>query len=610
MKNNLILSCFFSCFCLALNAQIYVSTTGVNASGRGSQTLPYKTISYAVSQAVSGNTVYIAGGTYNETNVIYIDKALTLVKNGTGNAIIDGQNRKGDTYMIGIVNNASNVTIDGIIIQNYVVNGAIGIWSLGYGKNITIKNCQFKNIGWISNDLIKLPPNNSYTSNAIKIEGNNATSLTNVLIQNNEVSNCATGWSEAITVGGNVDGFTIDNNKVHHISNIGIDITGNYYADDPQVPVNKDQARNGKITNNEVYNCMSGIANSPGIYLDGAINCTIEKNKCYNNGVGIGLGGEQSLKAGASQPKGHKVMNNLVYNNCITGIFLGTNNAATTIQNTTIYNNTFYKNRTGQAINGVTSIAGKPLSYWTDDIGGEISLQNSDGVTFKNNIVYPVNNKKGIITYKGYTVSNFNADYNLYYRDNTAPIFFLRGTSFNGITGNHDYATIASFTQATRLEAHSIFINPGFINASLNDFRLANTSLAINKGDLVYDANFSGSTDFSGNPRKLGGRTDIGAYENQTAAISTVIDGKPALAKVASVTFDAQHTLQLFPNPVKDKLTILNGLASDYCIFDVFGREVLRGHLLDYQTEIDISQLSTSLYFIKVKDELVKFFKQ
>jgi hypothetical protein len=684
MKKRTIVALVFLCFFLPIKAQVYVSTTGLDASGRGSAALPYKTISYAVSQSASGNTVYISPGSYFETNVIYIGTALTLVKNGVGNVIIEGTSRTAtDDYLLGI-SDASNVVVDGLIFQNYIRDGAKGISIVNSGNNITIKNCKFTNIGWINNNLISAPSSDAIIANAIAVRGSKTVPLTNILIQNNEVSNCATGWGEAVTIGANVDGFLVENNIVHHNSNIGIDVTGNYAG--TGAPSNLNQPRNGKITNNEVYNCMSSIANSSGIYLDGALNCTVEKNKSYNNGVGIAVGGEQSVGVGASQPSGNKVMNNLVYNNCVTGIFLGTATAGVFIQSTTVYNNTFYKNRTGEAINGVTTINGFPLSDFSTDLGGEISLQNINGVTFKNNIVYPINSKKGMITYSGYTVSSFISDYNVYFRDNTVPIFALRGVNFNGITGDQNYNTIADFTTATSLESHSLFLNPGFTNAGSNDFSLTNTASAINKGDPTYDSNISGLTDFIGNTRKISIRIDAGAYENQTpilpvtfvslkayrfenevkiewttasevhnshfdiekseegASFITIgrvksagnktplshyvfvdsqphdgiqyyrikqvdLDGKTTLTNVVSVSPIAHTKLQIFPNPVKDKLTIITVSQGEYSIADVFGREILRGPILDNHTEIDVSYLPVALYFVKTKEGMVRFFK-
>ena len=49
----------------AFGADVYVATGGVDASGRGTQASPYKTIRYAVNQISSGK-VYVAPGTYAE----------------------------------------------------------------------------------------------------------------------------------------------------------------------------------------------------------------------------------------------------------------------------------------------------------------------------------------------------------------------------------------------------------------------------------------------------------------------------------------------------------------------------------------------------------------
>jgi parallel beta-helix repeat protein len=507
-----------SIFCLFLNvqAQVYVSTTGVDAFGGGSLIAPFKTIKFAVQEAPAGSTINIASGTYAENDAIFVNKPLILVKNGTNPVIIDATLRTGtNKYMLGIVN-TSDVTVDGLTFQNYVENEAKGIWVLGAGNNITIQNCKVSNIGWINN-LTTLPPNSSTVTNAIKVEGNVLLPLTNITLKNNDVFNCATGWGEAITITGNVNGFTVENNKVHEIANIGIVAAGNYAFTNSNPSVN--QARNGIITKNEVFNCMSGIANSAGIYLDGSIFCTVEKNNCHDNGVGISLGGEQNMGVGASTLGNHIVRNNIIYNNCVTGIYLGTNNATNTLKNCNIFNNTFYKNRIGQAINGVGTIGGISVATIADNFGGEVILQNLDAIVFKNNIVYPSNNKRAMVAASGFTVSSYYADFNVYFRDNIADIFALDGIRFNGSTAQNTFASIASFYTATGSELHSFFTNPGLTNPISNNFSLTNTAFAINKGDFTYDAVLSGATDFAGNGRLFSTRTDAGAFENQTPVL-------------------------------------------------------------------------------------------
>jgi parallel beta-helix repeat protein len=516
MRKLLLTSLSIFCFFLNVQAQVYVSTTGVDAFGGGSLIAPFKTIKFAVQEAPAGSTINIASGTYAENDAIFVNKSLNLVKNGANPVIIDASLRTGtNKYMLGIVN-TSDVTVDGLTFQNYIENEAKGIWILGKGNNITIQNCKVSNIGWINN-LATLPPNSSTVTNAIKVEGNVLLPLTNITLKNNDVFDCATGWGEAITITGNVNGFTVESNKVHEIANIGIVAAGNYAFTNPNPSVN--QARNGLITKNEVYNCMSGIANSAGIYLDGSINCTVEKNKCYNNGVGIALGGEQNVPFGASPSRGHNVRNNLVYNNCVTGIFLGSNNATTRLENSNIFNNTFYKNRVGQAINGVATIGGISVATLADNFGGEVQLQNLDGVVFKNNIVYPSNNKRAMVALTGFSVSSYYADFNVYFRDNVADVFALDGNLFNGSALNNTYATVSGFFMARNLEQNSFFSNPGLTNAGTNDFSLINTAFVSNKGDFIYDAALSGTTDFAGNPRLFSIRADAGAYENQNLVL-------------------------------------------------------------------------------------------
>ena len=55
---------------------VYVSTTGNGATGTGSASAPYATISEGVSQVANGGTVVVEPGTYKE--MVTITKPLTL----------------------------------------------------------------------------------------------------------------------------------------------------------------------------------------------------------------------------------------------------------------------------------------------------------------------------------------------------------------------------------------------------------------------------------------------------------------------------------------------------------------------------------------------------
>lgn len=87
-------------------------------------------------------------------------------------------------------------------------------------------------------------------------------------------------------------------------------------------------------------------------------------------------------------------------------------------------------------------------------------------------------------------------------------------------------------------------------------------------------------------------------------------DGKSTISNIVSLAFGGNEKLEIFPNPVGDKLTILSESNVEYVIFDAVGRTILRGLLLNNQTEIDVATLPSGVYLVKAKDKSAKFFKQ
>jgi hypothetical protein len=526
--NIFFLTTFLAC-AAAAQTNVYVGPTGTDAFGFGnSPAAPYRSIAFAVSAAQSNfnnAVVNVAPHVYNETVGILIIEALTLRKTvgSSGAVVINASNRvpsPSNEYMLAI-NGASNVIVDDIEFHNFIGNGARAIWILGSGNNITVQNCKVRNIGW-ANTLTVLPPNNGTVANAIKIDGGLAAPLKNIQVKGNTVRFCATGWGEGITVTGNVDSFWVENNVVDSIANIGIVAAGNYTSTGAPSAVN--QARHGNISGNTVSNCMSGIANAAGIYLDGSLNCKVERNRVFQNGVGISIGGEQAVGTGATIPGGHTIANNLLYKNVITGMYWGTNNSTNAVRQTAVYSNTFYKNRTGEVINGITTIDGTPVAQAADNFGGEIQLQNIASGEMQNNIIYPLDNKRAMVALSGYAVANFASDYNWYYRDDSAPLIDLTGISFNGQTTTASYATFGAFTAATGLEANAGFGPPGFSNGPAFVFSLVNGALAIDKGNPVYNAALLGMVDYAGNPRVDNDiRIDCGAYEYKYGTVYTFV---------------------------------------------------------------------------------------
>ena len=64
-------------------------------------------------------------------------------------------------------------------------------------------------------------------------------------------------------------------------------------------------------------------------------------------------------------------------------------------------------------------------------------------------------------------------------------------------------------------------------------------------------------------------------------------------------TTDFSNSIIMYPNPVKNKLTIDGLVVKDIVIYSVLGKAVLN---ISNQNTIDVSSLSKGVYFIKVSD--------
>ena len=85
--------------------------------------------------------------------------------------------------------------------------------------------------------------------------------------------------------------------------------------------------------------------------------------------------------------------------------------------------------------------------------------------------------------------------------------------------------------------------------------------------------------------------------------------------RMSTVPVINQSAIQMsvFPNPVKDLLILQIGdpLGFDYLLYDVRGRLLERGQVLDERTEINFSALAPAIYILRVTNhkEEVRLFQ-
>jgi len=467
----------------------YVSPNGNDVS-TGSIDAPLRGINTALSKTVPGDTVIVRGGTYHEkvsfTKSGRQDKWITLKAYSGEAAIIDGTGLSitGKEALV-TISNVNYILVEGFDICNYKsstpwvnINGILV--NAGSG-NITIRKNKVYNIEH------NVKPEDGRSGHGIEIIGNTDVAMKNILVEENEIHDCNTGYSENLTINGYVDGFTIRGNKIYNAENIGIDAAGGYWANSNPA---FNYARNGVISDNELYNIdMStgplGGHGAIGIYIDGARNIIVERNKVHEADRGIGIVSEND----AYPTEDCIVRNNFVYNCVRTGIYLGGYLNYTTggTNNCYVVNNTLYFNN-------------KELGAF-GEIVGEIRLtENCNNNTIQNNIIYAGANDVFIHKYTT-TGSNNIIDYNLYYTTG-ATKWIWNGTEYG------DYNT---WKTACSGDANSTNgINPLLANTASPDLHIQTVSPAKNSG-VVISADVNGSADIDGNTRIVNNQISKGA---------------------------------------------------------------------------------------------------
>lgn len=489
----------------------YVSTSGSDGNA-GTLAAPWRTIKKAFDTPLpNGSTVYIMAGTYTERLVASksgsVSAPITFTNYQGQVVTVSGQNSSSVTPLLEVYSK-SNLIIKGLRFMNTGGNFTCGIKVHGSSQNIKIFDNYIANINYAS----AITPYNCSTnpvvnSNPLIILGNTATAIQNIEIKGNTIENCHTGWSEALTVTGNVDNFLITENTVKNIGNIGIVVAGRYpWVFSPNNPA-YNNARNGVISKNVVSNCKSPVCGkySAGIYVDGANNITIERNRVSDSQVGIQVGCENA----GFEVTGIKVRNNIIYGNERQGIGLGgiAQTGHGSVTESIVANNTLFLNNL---------VAGSDF--------GEIYITKVKNSIVKNNLIYAKEHYYAILMKVQY--GSWYSNGNLF-RNN---LYFSSGSSsmakFKWEENTSFFPSLLDMQSTYSQETQSVYSNPQFVNPTLSrpELHIKNTSGAIGVGHNTSTTTEVGNVDFDGNNR-FSSRIDAGAYEYYNCPQNTFVFG-------------------------------------------------------------------------------------
>ena len=280
-------------------ATYYVATSGSN-SNPGTSTKPWKTVNYATSKMVAGDTTYVRGGTYNEGIVRF-------GRSGTQSAPIKLLNASGEFPVINFIDKNQQHKI---LIQN-----TAGYWkAIGW---ITIEGFELRN-GY---EGIKMNNGHNITIRRNWIHHNSSQGIigigTRILIDRNKIThngpfatNPSGTFAHGMYVGGTA--WTVINNLIYDNLGYGIQMnaTGSY---DPTRYAGPEYAASANWV--VLNNTFAYSANRSGMVIWGSTcnNARIENNIFYENAVKMSSATTQGISFQSVSCKGITIRNNLSY---------------------------------------------------------------------------------------------------------------------------------------------------------------------------------------------------------------------------------------------------------------------------------------------------------
>jgi len=278
-------------------ATYYVATTGSN-SHPGTKEEEWRTVAYAVSKMVAGDTTYVKGGTYDEG-------LIRFGRTGTESAPIKLLNYPGQTPTIRCIDPKTQL----MFAENYKgMNKPLG-WITIEGFEIT--NCFYGFKYYNLHDSVIRRNWIHHNPMGAGIQGNGV----RIVIDRNIInSNSKSRQNHGIYANGT--SYTVTNNVFYDSYNYGIQLNAacwNYACYDPARHAGPEFARSDYwvIANNTF--AYSYNRNAIVLYGSEMIGARIENNIFYENCVKCATSAANAIDFYASKPTGVTIRNNLAY---------------------------------------------------------------------------------------------------------------------------------------------------------------------------------------------------------------------------------------------------------------------------------------------------------
>ena len=87
-------------------------------------------------------------------------------------------------------------------------------------------------------------------------------------------------------------------------------------------------------------------------------------------------------------------------------------------------------------------------------------------------------------------------------------------------------------------------------------------------------------------------------------------DGQYSYTDIASVRYDGDSNINIYPNPTSSEVTITTSAPATLQIMDVYGRILTKQDISEGQNAINLSELPTGILIFVVGDQIYRVFKK
>lgn len=475
--------------------RFYVALGGSDRNP-GTQARPFRSIQHALNVArTPGTTIYVRQGVYRELLRFPHDGApgrpITLRDAPGGRPVISGVALTAEQLALVEIRDRKHVRLEGFEITKFVSSlSSAAVFVIGGSESVEV-------IGNTLHD-IRHTLGVEGEMRGIAAYSTENREHRNLLIAGNTLYNISTGYSEVLSLAGNVVDFRVESNTAHHnftnpvflASGVRSEDGSSIFAVGREEWVDPGDTRDGVFRDNHIYANVDPSRGGIGIYVNGGRNILIERNRIHDNHTGIYVNGENP----AVHAQNITIQNNLVYRNLTVGIGVGPEGErGSALEGGRV---------TGVLVRHNTLVNNGHSSDWGG--AGSLYVGRVNNARFVNNLVVTATEGDG--AHKALTVGNVQhravLDHNLYFVPGGAVPLFVWPLG-------RQYEGLAAFQVATGNEANGIVADPQLRADASGDWRPGPRSPALDAGSPA-DAP---KEDLVGAPRPRVRGPDLGAYE-------------------------------------------------------------------------------------------------